>query len=207
MHLVSNINRIRNRKVTNKVSDVFSCLNREVKEEVKPETSNHPIFFLQQKTLFLKGKLVKQKKLKRLVKLYKLYNEPIPEILKEYDTDKPRHNLKHRRKHQKLTNKKIPKGRVPRTYKVYIKSKYWDRRKNLYYRTHIKQCAVCRGYNLITIHHLDYISKEFGNEKDSDLVAICWECHKEFHNEYGVTKNSHKMFAEFCANKVNNPVV
>lgn len=219
---ITYIDKIRSKRVSNRISDVFSCLTREV-EEPKPviikEKENpknldklhrkHTSGLNSLKRLFDKrlesGKKIRQHSINLYIKHATYLGETIPpEILALAKTTK---NLpKHKGKHKKLVQH-IKKERVPRKYNIYIKSKFWEERKNQYYRTHIKQCIVCQSYKQITVHHLNYKAKEYGKEKDEDLVALCWECHEDFHNKYGVTKNSHSQFTEFCYNKVNNPII
>lgn len=86
-------------------------------------------------------------------------------------------------------------NRIPKHYKVYIKSKWWTKRKNEYYRKHKKQCQACFTTKYINLHHIVY--KNFGYEADEDLVALCVDCHGEFHEKYGVSatmKSETNMF-------------
>lgn len=82
-------------------------------------------------------------------------------------------------------NKKIKKVRfVTPKYKDYIKSKSWRKRKNEYYKKHKKECIVCKSKWRVGLHHISY--KNLGREEDEDLVPLCWGCHADYHEKYGV---------------------
>ena len=80
----------------------------------------------------------------------------------------------------KISNRK----RVPTRYGAYIKSKHWQARKNLYWQTHPRRCAVCDSASHIQLHHIVY--GHYGREPDEHLVALCAEHHAAFHRRYGV---------------------
>lgn len=92
-------------------------------------------------------------------------------------------------------NKRKYKNRIPQKYKVYIESKWWEERKNRYYRTHKKQCCVCGSKKHTQLHHLHY--KNLGNEKDEDLIPMCVYHHELFHELYGTKKVMHAEMQEF----------
>lgn len=111
---------------------------------------------------------------------------------------------KDRRKERKLRQYL---NRIPKKYATYIKSKYWTKRKNRYYQEHRRVCTLCTTSKFCDLHHLAYRREEFGNERDEDLVCLCRNCHEDYHLGFGVKGNMHKDFAEFCASRVNNPVL
>ena len=89
--------------------------------------------------------------------------------------------LKNWRKKQRKSAKKKKKQWK---YAEYIVSPEWKRRRKLYFLSHKKQCTVCETTKgRIVLHHMRY--NHVGNEPDEDLVALCWDCHEEFHNLYG----------------------
>ena len=67
-------------------------------------------------------------------------------------------------------------------YEKYLNSKHWrDLRKNIAYKQS-NRCQICyklikKGYH---IHHLTY--DNIGNEKDTDLMFLCENCHNKIHN-------------------------
>lgn len=79
------------------------------------------------------------------------------------------------------------KNQVPQRYKDYIKSKYWRRRKEDYYRRYGKKCAVCKIIKGVQLHHKVY--RNYGKEYDDDLIALCNKHHGDFHNRHGVSGN------------------
>jgi len=196
---ITYLDKIRNKKVSNKVSDVFGCLTNEIKEEkkelvVKPQIILDKFTLGQFKSLntqWKNGKLRKSKGFLKLAHFYKIQGLTIPEeVLKYCKIKKP----KLRGKHKKLS-KKARKDRVPKKYKIYIESHHWEDRKNKYYQTHEKRCKKCLSYNHVSLHHIVY--GNYGRELDQDLAPLCENCHRDFHNKYGVEKNSHNSFMEF----------
>lgn len=92
---------------------------------------------------------------------------------------------------------KIPKNKLLNglTYHEYIKSRRWGRRRALYYKTHERKCAACSSPK-VTLHHTSY--QRLGKELDEDLLALCWDCHKAFHDRHGVQKNMQKNSVRFA---------
>ena len=86
-------------------------------------------------------------------------------------------------------------NRIPKKYKVYIKSKWWEKRKNLYFQSHEKKCAICSSSEHIQLHHMVY--KNYGNEKDEHLVPLCREHHNLFHSQTGTHTNMVKDTNDF----------
>jgi len=79
--------------------------------------------------------------------------------------------------------------RVPKQYKVYIKSHWWEKRKNEYWKKHKKICYRCGSCEHIQLHHIKYSWQLFGNEPDNTLIPMCQKCHDKFHTIYGVKGN------------------
>lgn len=70
-------------------------------------------------------------------------------------------------------------GEVCKGYKEYLKSNHWVkfRLKRL---KEIKCCELCKEVKpYYELHHLTY--ERLGNEKFSDVVALCNDCHKGIH--------------------------
>lgn len=128
---------------------------------------------------------------------------------KSYKTgDSMLNNLKKPKKERRKERKqRLYQNRIPKQYKVYIKSIWWTKRKNRFYKENKRECLLCKSTKHCNIHHIAYRNSEFGNEIDSDLVCLCQPCHEEYHASYGTQGNMHDSFAEFCASKVNNPFV
>lgn len=72
-------------------------------------------------------------------------------------------------------------------YKTYIDSKEWIARKNKYWKTHKRACAICGSSRHIHLHHMSY--ERLKNEPDEHLVALCDKHHKQYHKEHGVQRN------------------
>lgn len=63
-------------------------------------------------------------------------------------------------------------------YSEYIKSKTWQYKKRRLLGEKPK-CAVCSTIQNVHIHHKSY--KRLGKERKEDLVALCGQCHRTFH--------------------------
>lgn len=74
------------------------------------------------------------------------------------------------------------------SYKQYMGSSYWEKRKLLYWQKHGKRCAICEKKFGVTLHHKRYDVK-YGDEPDSALVALCQMHHHEFHKSYKLQQN------------------
>ena len=103
---------------------------------------------------------------------------------------KPRRRGK-RNKHKR----KIPKM----TYRQYMGSGYWKKRKNDYFGAHGKKCAVCSKRWGVTLHHKVYDSSVYGREPDEHLVALCPTHHQEFHDHHRLKGNMKKESELFVA--------
>ena len=113
-------------------------------------------------------------------------------VLTEYKGTKRRNSKKDRKLVKKQKIKKVEvifrtSKKLPKNYKIYIKSVFWERRKKQYYKNHEKVCQACNAKKYIDLHHMWY--KNYGNELDEHLVALCRECHEEYHSIYGVKTN------------------
>lgn len=103
----------------------------------------------------------------------------------------------------KVINRKY-ENRCPKRYEVYILSKWWEERKNDYYKVYGYKCELCGKANRIHLHHIWY--GEHGKESDQQLIALCQKHHKEFHDIYGRgTGDFRKQTREFLE-KYGNPL-
>lgn len=73
-------------------------------------------------------------------------------------------------------------------YDTYMSSKEWYNLKGRHKAAGLaSQCLSCSRTDKLTLHHRTY--KRFGNEDLTDLIPLCWECHKSVHDyniEHGV---------------------
>jgi len=98
--------------------------------------------------------------------------------------------------------KRIRKGskRIPKKYNLYIKSKHWDKRKNVFWKKHERKCVICGSSGFINLHHIVY--GNYGIEKDEHLVALCRYHHQLYHDTYKTKRNMEKETLEFiCEQK------
>ena len=89
-----------------------------------------------------------------------------------------------RRSKRKKHKRKIPYM----TYKQYMASTFWKKRKLRYWSMNSKSCAICQSKNAVSLHHKRYDVK-YGEEPDSALVALCRFHHIEFHQNYPLRKD------------------
>jgi len=93
--------------------------------------------------------------------------------------------LKKTRRGKKVKNKrKIPSM----TYRQYMRSAYWKKRKLNYWSKFRKSCAICGVKKGVTLHHKRYDVK-YGDEPDNCLVALCPFHHHGFHTSYELKQN------------------
>jgi hypothetical protein len=64
-------------------------------------------------------------------------------------------------------------------YQQYLDSESWDTRKYLYELDHPKRCSFCASKEKVDLHHRSY--ENLGNELDEDLVWLCRDHHREYH--------------------------
>lgn len=97
-----------------------------------------------------------------------------------------------RSKKTRRAKRKKHKQKIPvMSYRTYMKSKYWRKRKEKYFSKHGKQCAVCGKRQGVTLHHKRYDSK-YGEEPDSHLAPLCQKHHHEFHENHKTKKDMAK---------------
>lgn len=93
--------------------------------------------------------------------------------------------VKKTRRGKRTKNKrKIPKM----SYRQYMGSAYWIKRKLLYWSKHGKSCAICHKKEGVTLHHKRYDVK-YGDEPDDALVALCPFHHQGFHESNELMTN------------------
>lgn len=93
-----------------------------------------------------------------------------------------------RRGKRKKHKRKVPKM----TYRQYMGSSYWKKRKNDYFGKFGKKCAVCGKKWGVTLHHKKYDNTLNGKEPDDFFVALCPKHHHEFHVNHKLAKNMEK---------------
>lgn len=121
-------------------------------------------------------------------------NETFDCIKQSILSSKGTHNFYNKKsKGQRKRNKKLQKRKnkqkqlrklVPKKYSEYIKSNFWTQRKREYYKTHKKECSVCKTTKNINLHHTSY--RHVGFEKDNELLPLCDMHHEKYHNLFGV---------------------
>ena len=100
-------------------------------------------------------------------------------------------------KSKKKRKERLYKKRIPKKYNIYIKSEFWKKRRNKYFKDFGRKCFICGSVKYIQIHHLEYDNNYYGIEKDEMLVNLCRECHEQFHSIYGTKRKMYDEFNEF----------
>lgn len=116
-------------------------------------------------------------------------------ILKSVDGKIPQEKKPKKKKKRNLDKRK---NRKQWRYADYIVSKAWERRRNLYWKTHKKRCAICYSAKFIHLHHTSY--RKLGNEKDEHLIPLCAEHHRQFHEKYKSTRDMVEITRQFIEN-------
>jgi hypothetical protein len=65
-------------------------------------------------------------------------------------------------------------------YEDYIKSPEWKSRAEAAKNRAGNRCQVCNGRESLNAHHRTY--ENLGNEGEMDLIVLCKDCHKLFHD-------------------------
>lgn len=65
-------------------------------------------------------------------------------------------------------------------YYEYIKSEGWKSKREWALRLADYKCQVCNKNININVHHRTY--ENLGNERPGDLIVLCKDCHKLFHD-------------------------
>lgn len=64
-------------------------------------------------------------------------------------------------------------------YKDYLKSKHWKNKRKVVLELKNNTCEYCKTNKNLQVHHTTY--KNIGDEKISDLMVLCEECHQATH--------------------------
>jgi 5-methylcytosine-specific restriction endonuclease McrA len=64
--------------------------------------------------------------------------------------------------------------------KHYLRSLRWRQTRNLYLRRVGWLCERYCGRRACVVHHLSY--ENLGHEQPDQLIALCFECHREMHD-------------------------
>ena len=67
------------------------------------------------------------------------------------------------------------------TYKEYIRSDAWRRKRVEVIRRAGGVCERCGDWPIANVHHLSY--RRLGNELPADLLGVCRQCHHTLHGE------------------------
>lgn len=89
-------------------------------------------------------------------------------------------------------------------YEEYLLSDEWKLKKDKAISRANNKCQVCSAKTSLVVHHNSYdnvdVEKGIFNEQESDLIVLCNNCHKLFHNNKNKVINNIKK----NDNKINN---
>lgn len=72
------------------------------------------------------------------------------------------------------------RGRFTReSYARYLKTAHWIRVRNAALKRAEYRCQLCNANKRLQVHHRTYAN--IGHEKAADVIALCDDCHKLFH--------------------------
>lgn len=92
---------------------------------------------------------------------------------------------KNKKRRGKKNKKRKKKQKIPlMSYRFYIKSIYWKKRKHAYFSKYKKECAICGKKKGVTLHHKKYKQKLYGKEPDYYFVPLCQKHHHDFHKNF-----------------------
>lgn len=69
-------------------------------------------------------------------------------------------------------------------YKEYLQTTYWDEIKKKVLKRAKFTCQLCKKNKCILhVHHRSYEHRGEGWEEEKDLICLCEDCHKKFHDK------------------------
>lgn len=105
--------------------------------------------------------------------------------------------VKHKRKRSKpkaSARKTRTVAKPPISYRAYMKSRSWSRKREQAFKSLGRQCAVCFSEQNLSVHHKTYA--RLGRERMGDLQILCGDCHRN-HHEGHVAGVHDPLTAEF----------
>lgn len=78
-------------------------------------------------------------------------------------------------------NKKLSKEEIRKNYDKYLQTDHWKKIRKKALEKADNKCQLCSSKEILQVHHNTY--ENVGNEKLTDLVVLCRECHSNFHNK------------------------
>jgi len=120
----------------------------------------------------------------------RVMNGELQDVLQEEKADRDDRSLKvdeWLKTNKKKIDVKAAIKKMP--YKKYIVSKAWKERRQLLLEAHGTKCELCGHdhHKAKHVHHNNY--KTRGEEKDTDLMVLCPDCHNKFHETGKVATN------------------
>lgn len=71
-------------------------------------------------------------------------------------------------------------------YEQYLSTVHWQKVRKFAIEACGGRCSLCNRDGEIQVHHRTY--ENLGNERPSDVVGLCADCHKTFHANGGLAK-------------------
>jgi 5-methylcytosine-specific restriction endonuclease McrA len=67
-------------------------------------------------------------------------------------------------------------------YAEYLQSPEWQARRRSAFERAGFECTLCPENRALEVHHKTYA--RIGNERDEDLVVLCYWCHRKHHGTF-----------------------
>lgn len=99
------------------------------------------------------------------------------------DKPKKKRSVESKRRRRRARDKR--KGRV--SYRDYICSKKWKRKRRAAIKYYGAKCDVCGRAGPLYVHHLNY--KTLGHERMEDLQVLCLFCHEDQHPDKAISSD------------------
>jgi len=112
----------------------------------------------------------------------------------------------------KFISEKINTKHIPKKWyqNIYLKSSYWNKvRRSILFDCNYK-CEKCNKTDKLHCHHLCY--DNLGQELREDILAVCKDCHLEFHPQHKVklkkikkSRKRKKIFKKSVTRRIQKP--
>lgn len=142
-------------------------------------------------SLVLKNHILQDNKILRYINYYGTefkdkYLTPNDDIIEDYLYTNDEFEII--KNHKYLSKQSIKQYLNSLPYKEFLRTRYWKIIRNIIIRRDGHNCMLCCNGNDLQVHHKRYFNKGVEYEHLDELITLCSDCHKKFHN----IPNNHK---------------
>lgn len=123
-------------------------------------------------------KNLKQKKIRKNINTRQYIREENKELLNE-NINKLDDTLNFNDNNKQKESNTLTQNQL--NYREYLKTEHWKETREKALKRAGYKCQVCGYDKNLQVHHNTY--KNIGHEDPTDLVVLCWKCHKTFHGK------------------------